>query len=194
MPIYLNCHAALERLREISEKEDSRGPVTMVVGPCNVGKSTVSRILANYSLRMKRKPIYASLDVAQVDFGVPGTFGALFLEKPASIEEGFSQEAPLVFHYGYNSPQSNDVLYKLIITRLAEVCNERLEKDHRIKHSGIIINSCGWTNGEGYKTLTHAAQAFEVDAILVIDQERLYNDLLRDMPDFVKVKIEIQII
>ena len=30
-------------------------------------------------------------------------------------------------------------------------------------------------------------QAFEVDVILVLDQERVYNDLVRDMPSFVKV-------
>lgn len=35
--------------------------------------------------------------------------------------------------------------------------------------------------------LTHAAQAFEVDIILVLDNERLYNELVRDMPKFVKV-------
>lgn len=41
--------------------------------------------------------------------------------------------------------------------------------------------------GQGYKILTHAAQAFEVDIILVLDNERLYNELVRDMPKFVKV-------
>ncbi|KAJ2944645.1 hypothetical protein O0L34_g4001 [Tuta absoluta] len=35
--------------------------------------------------------------------------------------------------------------------------------------------------------VTHAAQAFEVDVILVLDNERLYNELKRDMPKFVKV-------
>ena len=29
--------------------------------------------------------------------------------------------------------------------------------------------------------------AFEVDVILVLDQERVYNELVRDMPSFVKV-------
>lgn len=41
--------------------------------------------------------------------------------------------------------------------------------------------------GEGYKLLIHAAKAFEVDTIIVLDQERLYNELVRDLPDFVKV-------
>ena len=41
--------------------------------------------------------------------------------------------------------------------------------------------------GQGYQLLVHAAKAFEVDLIIVLDQERLYNELVRDMPDFVKV-------
>lgn len=53
--------------------------------------------------------------------------------------------------------------------------------------SGIIINTCGWVKGDGYRHITHAAQAFEVDIILVLDQEKLYNELVRDMPNFVRV-------
>lgn len=39
----------------------------------------------------------------------------------------------------------------------------------------------------GYKQLINSAKKFEVDVILVLDQERLYNELVRDMPAFVKV-------
>lgn len=35
--------------------------------------------------------------------------------------------------------------------------------------------------------MTHIALSFEVDVILVLDQERVYNELVRDMPEFVKV-------
>lgn len=41
--------------------------------------------------------------------------------------------------------------------------------------------------GDGYEHLRHAAEAFEVGAIFVLDQERLYNELLRDIPKFVKI-------
>ena len=34
--------------------------------------------------------------------------------------------------------------------------------------------------------MTNVAQAFEVDVIIVLDQERLYNELVRDI-DFIKV-------
>lgn len=53
--------------------------------------------------------------------------------------------------------------------------------------SGVIINTCGWVKQSGYRSLTHIAQAFEVDVIVVLDQERLYNELVRDMPPFVRV-------
>ncbi|EFX63542.1 hypothetical protein DAPPUDRAFT_119123 [Daphnia pulex] len=42
-------------------------------------------------------------------------------------------------------------------------------------------------NGQGYQMLIHAAKAFEVDLIIVLDQERLYNELVRDLPETVKV-------
>lgn len=58
-----------------------------------------------------------------------------------------------------------------------------------VKSSGVIINTVGWIKGKGYQHLTHIVQAFKVDIILVLDQERLYNELVRDMPSFVKVAL-----
>ena len=66
MLMYLNTHAALEQLRQKAEKETSRGPICMLVGPTDVGKSTVSRLLLNYSVRLGRRPIHVDLDVGQV--------------------------------------------------------------------------------------------------------------------------------
>ena len=43
MIMYLNTHAALEQLRQAAEKEKGRGPITMVVGPTDVGKTTLCR-------------------------------------------------------------------------------------------------------------------------------------------------------
>jgi len=76
---YLNCHASLEQLRVKSEKEKIRGPVTMVVGQTDVGKSTLCRILLNYCIRMNalgRRPIYVDLDPGQGQISVPGTIGS----------------------------------------------------------------------------------------------------------------------
>lgn len=56
-----------------------------------------------------------------------------------------------------------------------------------VKESGIIINTFPWTKGEGYKNLKHIAEAFEVNIIFVLDNERLYHELMRDMPLFVRI-------
>ena len=39
----------------------------LICGPVNVGKSTLSRILLNYSVRMGRRPVFVDLDVGQVN-------------------------------------------------------------------------------------------------------------------------------
>lgn len=192
MIMYLNVHSALENMRKMAEdkKEEpgqNRGPIVMVVGPTDVGKSTLCKLLLNYAVRMGRRPIHVDLDVGQGCISVPGSIGAILIERPASIEEGFSQNAPLVYHYGHKTPGHNPVLYNRLVSRMADVVRERLQTNRKAESSGVIINTCGWVRGEGYTQLKHVAQAFEVDVIIVLDQERVYNDLVRDMPDFVKV-------
>lgn len=187
MVMYLNVHAALEQLRKKAEVENSRGPVCMVVGPMDVGKSTLCRLMLNYAVRMRRRPIFVDLDVGQGMISVPGSIGALLVERPAAVEEGFSQQAPLVYHFGHHSVENNLMLYDILVSKLAEVISERMQSNKKANVSGVVINTCGWVKGQGYKMLTHIAQAFEVDLILVLDQERLYNELVRDMPNFVKV-------
>ena len=111
MAMYLNTHTCLERLCQKAEEglakgEQMRGPVTMVVGPKDVGKSTLCRILVNYAVRMGRRPLYVDLDVEQGAIAVPGTIGTVLVEQTASVEEGFSQEAPLVYNFGNITPSS----------------------------------------------------------------------------------------
>lgn len=73
-----------------------------------------------------------------------------------------------------------------ITSRLADVFNQRCEVNRRASVSGCVINTCGWVKGSGYQALVHAASAFEVDVVVVLDQERLYNELKRDLPHFVR--------
>ncbi|XP_056636104.1 protein CLP1 homolog [Diorhabda sublineata] len=187
MVIYSNCHAALEIMRTEAEKENKRGPIAMIVGPTDVGKSTVCRILLNYATRMGRRPIFVDLDVGQGYISIPGTIGAVMVERPAGIEEGFSQEAPLVYNFGHKAPMSNVNLFSILDEQLASVVKERLEVNKRTRASGVIINTCGWIKSAGYKQLLNSAKTFEVDVIMVLDQERLYNELVRDLPNFVKI-------
>jgi len=199
MIMYLNIHAALEGLRKVAEEapvppaaaagqETVKGPITMIVGPTDCGKSTLAKLLLNYASRMERKPIYVDLDVGQGSISVPGTIGAVLVERVASIEDGgFSEAAPLVYNYGHKTPGANPVLYNKQVSRLADVVRGRTSASRKARDSGLIINTCGWVRGEGYNQIKHIAMAFEADVILVLDQERVYNELVRDMPSFVKV-------
>lgn len=184
---YLNCHAALEQLRNKAEEDNTTGPIVLVAGPTDVGKTSLCRIFLNYAVRMGRRPVYIDLDVGQGNIGMPGSLGALLVERPALIEGNFSQQAPLVFHFGFKSPGDNQALYQLLITKLAEVTQLRLESNKKTKYSGMIINTCGWVKGGGYKSIIHTAKAFKCDVIFVMDQERLYNELLRDLAGTLKV-------
>ncbi|XP_077979250.1 polyribonucleotide 5'-hydroxyl-kinase Clp1-like isoform X2 [Glandiceps talaboti] len=190
MVTYLNTHAALEQMRQQAERDESRGPRVMVVGPTDVGKSTLCRLLLNYGVRVGRRPTFIDLDVGQGSVSIPGTIGALLVERPADVEEGFSLQAPLVYHFGSTSPGSNIKLYNFLVSKLAEVFNIRCKSNRKAEVSGCIINTCGWIKGGGYQCITHAAQAFEVDVIVVLDQEWLYNELVHDIPDFVKVVLQ----
>lgn len=128
---YLNCHAALEQIRATAEEKDERGPIAMVVGPMDVGKSTLCRILLNYAVRLGRRPLYADLDVGQGAISIPGTIGTILIERPATLEEGFSQQAPLVYHFGHKAPGENDPLYKIIVSKMAEITLEALSVNKR---------------------------------------------------------------
>lgn len=189
MLLYLNCHAALEQMRRQAEREGERGPRVIVVGPSDVGKTTLCRLLLNYGVRLGRRPTLVDLDVGQGSVSVPGTVGALYVERPADVEEGFCVRAPLVYHFGSTTPGTNIKLYNRITSRLAEAFNQRCELNRRAAVGGCVINTCGWVRGSGYQALVHAASAFEVDVALVLDQERLYNELKRDLPHFVRTAL-----
>ncbi|XP_052861487.1 protein CLP1 homolog [Anopheles cruzii] len=187
MVMYLNANSALEHLRKKAEQQDAQGPIVMVVGPMDVGKTTLCRIFLNYAVRLGRRPIYVDLDVGQGGIAIPGTIGALLVERPSPVADGFSQQAPLVYHYGHNSPSGNKTFYDVLISKLAETTLERLQANKKAKSSGMIINTCGWVKGSGYSHILHTVTAFEVTAIFVLDQERLYNELLRDVKRNVQV-------
>ena len=187
MAMYLNTHTCLERLCQIADEglakgEQRRGPVTMIVGPTDVGKSTLCRILVNYAVRMGRRPLYVDLDVGQGAIAVPGTIGTVLVEQTASVEEGFSQEAPLVYNFGNITPSSNMTLYNVLVSRMAQAVQEKIASNRRVASSGVFINTCGWVKGAGYHSLIHIAQSFRADIIIVLDQERLYNEFKRDIP------------
>lgn len=59
--------------------------------------------------------------------------GALLIERPASLDEGFSQEAPLVYNFGHKTPQLNSTLFNMLFTQLANSVKEKIETNKKSK-------------------------------------------------------------
>lgn len=53
------------------------------------------------------------------------------VERPAEVEESFSQAAPLVYHYGHTNMSINSTLYNTLISRMAEVIHQRMDDNPR---------------------------------------------------------------
>lgn len=86
---------------------------------------------------------------------------ALPLCQPADIEEGFLLEAPLIYHFGHTSPESNIKLYDMVVQKLADAINIKCDITDVCNISGAVINTCGWTQKEGYQCLLNTINAFE---------------------------------
>ncbi|PAV76963.1 hypothetical protein WR25_18759 [Diploscapter pachys] len=187
MAIFANTHAGLEDIcRDTENGEASRGFVVLVVGPTDVGKSTLCRILCNYAVRKGRSPIFVDLDVGQNCLTVPGSISAAIVDQLADPVHGFQLEQQISYCFGSTTPTANMPLYELLIRKMAENTAEWMKRSRNACISGMIINTCGYITGEGYKTLLTIAESFEADLVICLEHERLYMDLNRDLPNFVK--------
>jgi len=57
--------------------------------------------------------------------------GAIVVERPADVENGYSLTAPLVYHFGHKSPDGNTQLYNQLVSQLAEIINMRSEANNK---------------------------------------------------------------
>jgi len=151
-----------------------------VVGPTDTGKSSLCKILVNYASRLGRTPIFIDIDVGQ-GCCLPAMMSAIPIERPVDVTEGFEFTTPLVYFFGQVSPGPNAELYKLQVANMQRDVDKRLESNAEAKTSGLVINTCGWVDGLGYELLLNAIETTKSDVVLVMDQERLFNDLMGDV-------------
>jgi hypothetical protein len=74
MASYLNVHQTLNQRREEAARAapgsaGARGPVVVVVGPTDSGKSTLCRLLGNWAVRSGWQPTFVDLDVGGLRSG-----------------------------------------------------------------------------------------------------------------------------
>ncbi|OMJ21715.1 mRNA cleavage and polyadenylation factor clp1 [Smittium culicis] len=134
----MNVHLSLQQYRNqfaITETQNNEssplinGPRILILGPKDSGKTSIVRSLANYAIRQRETPIIINLDPSEGMTTVPGTVSATSFSKALSPEDGFFSysllgsdgiiDYPLVYHYGYLSPNDQPILFKKIVKNLA---------------------------------------------------------------------------
>ena len=108
--------------------------------------------------------------------------GAQIIDQPAHPALGFLYQTPIVYHFGHTSPSLNCKLYDMLGSQLAEKVKMRYAALPEARHAGCLVDSCGWVEGGGYSSLLHAAREFEVYTVIVLDHEKLFVDMQRDLP------------
>ena len=172
MGIYLNAHGVLQRERE----EKAEGPRVLIAGPSDSGKSSFAKILTSYAARQGSQCIFVDLDPGQ-GLPIPGAISAIPIVRPASVTEGYDPITPLSYYFGHLSPSKNTELYLAQITELSQALDKRLETSEEMKRGGVIVNTCGWIDGEGFEILKSIVTTMKIDVVLVMDNDRLFAQM-----------------
>lgn len=85
---------------------------------------------------------------------------------------------PLAYFHGYTNPKDNIELYKTLINNVAGKIDDRLARDEDARASGIVVNTTGWIDGDGFALLMHGIQALSIDVVLVMGHDKLYSNLV----------------
>mmetsp|Transcript_1225 Transcript_1225/g.2473 ORF Transcript_1225/g.2473 Transcript_1225/m.2473 type:complete len:497 (+) Transcript_1225:54-1544(+) len=201
---YVNTHAQLEALRDEAYQEQqqqqhnqtqqqdpmnnnaadpkrSQGPRVMVVGPSESGKSSLCKTLVAYATKVGRTPLWVDLDPVDNSISVPGSLSVAPMIASAVTVESYATCGippntvhPLAMYHGSISKIHPD-LFRAQVDRLAQNINQRLVQDENARSSGIIVNTNGWIQDDGYKLLLHVAEAMDISVILILGHDRLYS-------------------
>ncbi|KAM1009581.1 hypothetical protein FF1_044998 [Malus domestica] len=195
---YVNVHAVLEERRHRAkplppDDPNSQGPRVIVVGPTDSGKSTLSKMLLSWAAKKGWKPTFVDLDIGQGAITIPGCIAATPIEMPIDPVEGIPLDIPLVYFYGHTTPSNNVDLYKVLVKELAQVVERQLSGNAESRASGMVINTMGWIEGQGYELLLHAIDTFNANVVLVLGQEKLWSmirNVLKNKPGVDVVKLQ----
>lgn len=188
----LQIHGLIQKKRRESLENGLPAPRVMIVGPTDVGKSTLSKILCAYAARTNFAPAFIDLDLGQNEVSIPGTLStAVIHRKTLSIENNFDNINPLVFFFGHTTPSDLHMLYSNMVQRLENTLDryrqKTLENDDAgskyLRSSGFIVNTMGWVRDGGYEIIKSSIQNLRIDTVLCVGDDALHEMLKEDLPN-----------
>jgi polyribonucleotide 5'-hydroxyl-kinase len=183
----VNTNAQLEALRDEAAMMTpvvGEGPRVMIVGPPESGKSSLAKVLTAYAVKLGRTPVFVDLDPADNSITVPGTLSACVMDQdtisietyattglPVSQQQQHAQ--PLVLWHG--GIQLSPDLFQAQVVAMGRKIDERLKRDDSARSSGIIVNTNGWIQNEGFDLLLRTVTALRINVVLIMGHDRLYS-------------------
>ncbi|KJA27017.1 hypothetical protein HYPSUDRAFT_35536 [Hypholoma sublateritium FD-334 SS-4] len=220
MRAYATLHLALEQMRvralcaaRGSPAPDARGgaaagagtdpPRVLVLGPEHAGKTTLCKLLANYTTRAGQgwAPFLVNVDPSEGGWAAPGAvsvapvLGPIPTASPANplgtavttapVSLSANALVPLVYWYGHAETKRNPLLMDRLIRNLGENVMDRFEQDSQGRSSGVIVDTPS-TFASGPSSNAHRQQlikacidAFRINMILVVGHDKLHVEMQR---------------
>ncbi|KAL2853262.1 hypothetical protein BJY01DRAFT_207177 [Aspergillus pseudoustus] len=191
---YANIHFALEMLRNEAKATGKDGPRVLILGPEDAGKTSLSKVLTAYAVKVGRQPIVVNLDPTEGMLSVPGTLTATTFRAMLDVEEGWGSspmsgpsavpvKLPLVYFYPMTNPlEAEGSVYRPIVSRLALSVMGRMAEDEDARETGIIVDTPGilsQSRAGASEMINHIVTEFSITTILVIGSERLYSLMMK---------------
>ncbi|KAL4887566.1 hypothetical protein BJY04DRAFT_176214 [Aspergillus karnatakaensis] len=192
---YANVHFALESLRAEAKASGKDGPRVLILGPEDAGKTSLSKILTAYAVKVGREPVVVNLDPTEGMLSVPGTVTATAFRAMLDVEEGWGSspmsgpsavpvKLPLVYFYPMVNPlEAEGSVFRPIVSRLALSVMGRMAEDEEVRETGIIVDTPGilsQSRAGALEMINHIVTEFAITTILVIGSERLYSLMMKN--------------
>ncbi|KAG2382272.1 hypothetical protein C9374_005474 [Naegleria lovaniensis] len=176
-------------------------------GKSTICKILFNHAMFSSSTDLQRICFFSDIDVGQNQVSLPGTMGLSVasssgsgsIDKESSSMEtnsntseivytkelSVSHQAPLeliphkhVFYFGDISPK-NTIYYNYICQRIYEKYESILQENERVNKSFLVMNTCGWVEGQGYSILLKAIKSCKITHVLSMD-EQTFKSLKKD--------------